>query len=211
MKYLSIFLLFFLLSCKKDDPVVVPPKIDEYPSDIYLDKDVWFPGPMTEGFIQAKKNGLDWKGTVQGSTYDFLGTTRVGIYAYTVNIKGNPREDFSISEIPFMGTKFKPYYIQYKNGIKLSDINPKYLLTTYGRLSGNNGNAMANLPLMIVDTTAITNYIEIISLDTLVTNTLELRFDVSFINSPIQVIPTLSQVKEKMRFSEGYLKVKIKR
>jgi hypothetical protein len=200
------------VSCQKDNPTVIPPKIDEYPSDIYLDKDVWFPGPMTDGFIQAKKNGLDWKGTVEGRIYDFLGTTRVGIYAYTVNSKDAPRESFSISEIPFIGTKFKPLYKPlYSNNIKLSDIDPKCLRTSFGRSAGNEGNVLANLPLLIVDTTAITNYIEIISLDTILTNTLELRFDVSLINSPKQVIASQNGIKEKMRFSEGYLKVKIRR
>lgn len=210
MKNLFIFLLLFLLSCRKDNPVVIPPKIDEYPSDVYPDKNVWFPGPMTDGFVQAKKNGLDWKGTVEGTIYDFHNTTEVGIYAYTVSSKDAPRDQFTISDIPFIGTKFNTCSKELFNSN--IDLYPEYLDTFFWRSAGNEGNVLAILPLMIVDTTATTNYIEIISLDTILTNTLEMRFDVSLINSPKQVVVSpLSQRKEKMRFSEGYLKVKIKR
>jgi hypothetical protein len=190
-----------LYSCKEDNPVIVPPKVYEYPSDIYLDRDVWLPGPMTGGFVQAKKNGLDWKASAEGSMYNFQGKVWAGFCAFAYNSKGNPRDQICVYNIPFIGTKFKPFT---KGNDKLN-----YLQTTFGRSAGT-GNSLAILPYLIVDTTAVTNYFDIITMDS-VTNTLEARFDVSLINSSKQLIASQNGIKEKMRFSEGYLKITIKR
>jgi hypothetical protein len=93
--------------------------------------------------------------------------------------------------IPFVVTKYKPF----------TEDNDalKYLKTNFGRLLGSTGNIVARLPYLMVDTTAASNYFDIITIDS-VTNILEARFDVSFIDFK-------GLKSEKMRLSEGYLKI----
>lgn len=194
MKYLIILVVFLSFACNKDKTEENIIKVEEHPNDIYLDKDVWLSGSMADGFMQAKKNGVVWKASAKGLMYHTSGKTLFGLSAYTFNSKGFEREGFGFFDVSFFDKRFFPN--ENTNDIK------REVRTSFGRLAGN-GDVIANLPWLIVDTTVTTNYIDIISIDT-IANVMEARFDVSFISAP-------NEKKEKMRFSEGYLKVKIKR
>jgi hypothetical protein len=195
-----LFLIIILFSCNKENTIDNNPNVTSiYDDPLYLDKDIFLPGTMEKGFITAKKNGLDWKSSAEGFLYTPENDVRLAISSYTFNYLNYERESLSFSNFPLSVKKYIPTFLG-----KNYDTN-KYIRSSFYRLAGD-GDVIADLPKMLVDTTVSTNYFELISLDT-VANVLEARFDISLRsnkNSP-------HYKDEKIRFSDGLIKVKLSR
>ena len=110
MKYLIIIITSLVLfSCKKDKIEPAPVAVDEYPSDIYSDKKIYAPGEMSDGFIQAKKNGLAWKASADAIIFNELGKDLLHVAGYTFGKYEIANEAFHFHGMALTPQRYLPY------------------------------------------------------------------------------------------------------